>query len=250
MRGISTYDAIDPARTFPWTAPMDSIQTPRLHAKKQNNMVLDNRRIRRTCLHRFQTDKTNRNPGNMFPVRQVAKTRRPAMSLVQRKLGHHRPGPAGMANCRRTKHPGRRTKRTKRTKRARRASATRPAYRRPETSLNLNIYSAILWFAFAFCQNTRMRIPSTKQPKESPRNHRTGILTISPVIPQTTPRNTEAKPVNGISTGYFIGFRAKMIKYTPIIAAMAWQTWIIYSNSGASGKTNDSSCGDARMPSE
>jgi hypothetical protein len=42
-----------------------------------------------------------------------------------------------------------------------------------------------------------MRIPNTKQLEESPRNHKLGIFTANPVIAQTTPRATAAKPEKG-----------------------------------------------------
>ena len=88
---------------------------------------------------------------------------------------------------------------------------------------------------FAFCQNTKMRTPGTAQPKESPRNHKTGIPTTSPVTPQTTPKNTAARPENGTITPYFIGRRAKMTKNTPTATYVADTTRIAYNNSGESG---------------
>ena len=85
-----------------------------------------------------------------------------------------------------------------------------------------------------------MSTPSTKQLKESPRNHRGGIAAASPVIPQTTPKNIAARAVNGINTGYFIGCRAKMIKYTPVGAAVADTKRTTYTNSGESGRLSES----------
>ena len=93
-----------------------------------------------------------------------------------------------------------------------------------------------VWSTITFCQNKRMRIPSTKQLKESPRNHRGGIATASPVIPQTTPTKTAARPVNGINTWYFIGCRAKMVKYPPVATAMAYPTRTTYSTNGEFGR--------------
>ena len=78
-------------------------------------------------------------------------------------------------------------------------------------------------------------MPNIKHPKESPRNHKPGITAISPFIPQTTPINIEAIPVNGINTGYFIGCSAKMIKYTPIATYVADATRSMYSTSGECG---------------
>jgi len=61
--------------------------------------------------------------------------------------------------------------------------------------------SFIITVVYLACrQNTRMRKPSTIQLKESPRNHRMGIFTISPVIPQTAPTNTAARAENGTNT--------------------------------------------------
>jgi hypothetical protein len=77
-----------------------------------------------------------------------------------------------------------------------------------------------------------MRTPSTKQLKESPRNHLAGIPTASPVIPQTTPKSTEAIPENGINTPYFIGSSARIMKNTPIPTHMADVTRIAYVASG------------------
>ena len=46
--------------------------------------------------------------------------------------------------------------------------------------------------------------------------------------------------LRSIKTGYFIGCRAKMIKYTPIIKDMADTIRTMYSSSGEYGKSNDS----------
>jgi hypothetical protein len=81
-----------------------------------------------------------------------------------------------------------------------------------------------------------MRIPNIVQLKESPRNHRKGIPAVSPVIAQTTPKNTAARPENGTSTPYFIGSVARMTKNTPTpiyVAAPVRITYIINGEFGS-----------------
>ena len=96
------------------------------------------------------------------------------------------------------------------------------------------------FYLCTFCQNTRMRLPIAKQPKVSPRNHGGDIAAINPVTPQTTPKNIAARPVNGTNAGYFVGFRAKIIKYTPTGTYIADPTRIAYSTNGETGRLNDS----------
>jgi hypothetical protein len=88
---------------------------------------------------------------------------------------------------------------------------------------------------FAYRQNTTIRTPNTKQLKESPKNHRMGIPTVSPVIAQTTPINTAAKPENGTITPYFIGFIARIMKNTPMPINVADTVRIAYIINGESG---------------
>jgi hypothetical protein len=83
-----------------------------------------------------------------------------------------------------------------------------------------------------------MRMPNTKQLKESPRNHLTGIPTAGPVIPQTTPKSTEAMPENGTITPYFIGFSARIMKNTPIPTQIADVTLFAFVATG--GPESDS----------
>lgn len=70
-------------------------------------------------------------------------------------------------------------------------------------------------------QNAKIRVPRTIPLKESVRTKREGIPITNPVTQQTIPKNTIARPENGIITSYLEGFIAKMIKNAPIIVHMA-----------------------------
>jgi hypothetical protein len=70
--------------------------------------------------------------------------------------------------------------------------------------------------------------------RASPRNHRLGIFTANPVIPQTTPKARAAQPENGTNIGYLAGFIARMAKNTPIPGKVANITRIVYPTSGES----------------